>query len=207
MMSATSADRESPALGTVQFWLACVFMAGWTGVVCCGLVVQFLTWDHPCPLSLLQRIFMLLAALGGGYIVRNAMNGELEAGDYTTGWGLALLGCIAGGFTSWRQSMLHIRPGDPGYGSPVLGLHLYVWALILFAAAIAAIGVVLSLSDRTGAQAIPAIPHRLAGRVCFGFLGAVIAITLVSTFALEGLHWFLPADPDRYRLFRDLRLR
>ncbi|WP_216897939.1 disulfide bond formation protein B [Nocardia alni] len=199
-------ERRESLSGHIQFWLACLFLAGWAVVVCGGLALQFLAWEYPCPLALIQRIFMLLAGLGGGYIVRNAMNGELEASDYTTGWGLALLGCAAGGFTSWRQTMLHILPGDPGYGTPVFGLRSYVWALILFVAAIAAIGAVLSVSDRTGAQTIPAAPHRLVGRACFALLGVVIALNVVSVFALEGLHWFLPAEPDRYQLFHDLDL-
>jgi len=199
-------DRRRRRLGQTQFWLACIFVVGWTGVVCGGLAVQFIAWEYPCPLCMAQRMFMLLAGLGGAYIVRNAMNGEIEAQDYTTGWGLALIGCTAGGFASWRQTMLHILPGDPGYGEPVLGLHLYVWALVLFVAAIAAIGVALSLSYRTAAATLPAVPHRLIGRICLGFLGVVIAINLVSIFVLEGLHWFLPDDPDRYRLFYDLHL-
>jgi len=206
VLSENATDRRRSALGQTQFWLACLFVVGWTGVVCGGLAVQFISWDYPCPLCMVQRMFMLLAGLGGGYIVRNAMNGEIEAPDYATGWGLALIGCTAGGFASWRQTMLHILPGDPGYGAPVLGLHMYVWALLLFVAAIAVIGVVLSLSNLTGAGSLPAVPNRLVGRVCFGFIGAVIAVNLVSVFALEGLHWFLPDDPDRYRLFYDLHL-
>jgi disulfide bond formation protein DsbB len=206
VQSENTTARRQPALGQIQFWLACLFMAGWTGVVCGGLAVQFVSRDYPCPLCMVQRMFMLLAGLGGGFIVRNAMNGDIEAQDYATGWGLTLIGCTAGGFASWRQTMLHILPGDPGYGSPVLGLHLYVWALVLFVAAIAVIGVVLSLSYRTAAPTLPAVPHRMIGRICFGFVAVVIATNLVSIFAFEGLHWFLPDDPDRYRLFYDLHL-
>ena len=38
---------------------------------------------------------------------------------------------------SGRQVLLHILPGDPGYGGEVLGLHLYSWAFIVFATIIA----------------------------------------------------------------------
>ena len=33
---------------------------------------------------------------------------------------------------STRQILLHILPVDKGYGEPILGLHLYTWALITF---------------------------------------------------------------------------
>ena len=29
-----------------------------------------------------------------------------------------------------RQILLHIMPGDPGYGSALLGYHYYCWAFI-----------------------------------------------------------------------------
>ena len=33
-----------------------------------------------------------------------------------------------------RQTMLHIAPGDPGYGTMLFGVHLYTWnVLLLFA--------------------------------------------------------------------------
>lgn len=36
------------------------------------------------------------------------------------------------------------------------------------------------------------------------FLGMVIAVDLLAVFLEEGLHWFLPDAPDRYRFFYDL---
>ncbi|MEU5689435.1 disulfide bond formation protein B [Streptomyces venezuelae] len=193
-------------LGQAQFWFACLFAAGWTGVVCGGLAVQFGSWDYPCPLCMVQRMFMLLAALGALHIVRAGMRGTVEARDYMTGWGLALVACMAGGFTSWRQTMLHIMPGDAGYGAPVLGLHLYVWAWILFMAAVAAIGILLAFAPWTAAADLPAPVCRRAGQLVFAFVALVTAVNLVAVFLLEGFHWFLPDDPDRYRFFYDLNI-
>ncbi|MFI9406268.1 disulfide bond formation protein B [Nocardia sp. NPDC052316] len=193
-------------MGQLQYWLAVLFVVGWTGVICGGLGVQFGSWDYPCPLCMVQRMFMALAALGAAVIVRKGMTGAIAARDYAMGWGLAIVGCVAGGFTSWRQTMLHILPGDPGYGAPVLGLHLYVWALILFVAAIATVGALLSFSHGTAALTIPPTPHRLVGLIALWFLGIVLAINLVAVFALEGFHWFLPDDPSRYQLFYDLHI-
>jgi disulfide bond formation protein DsbB len=205
-MVATEASTVRTALGQIQYWLAVIFVIGWTAIICGGLAFQFGAWEYPCPLCIVQRMFMALAALGAAFIVREGMNGTIEPPDYTTGWGLAIVGCVAGGFASWRQTVLHILPGDPGYGDPMLGLHLYVWAWILFVVAIATVGVVLSFSHNTAAPAIPAVPHRLVGLIALWFLGMVLAVNLVAVFLLEGLHWFLPDDPNRYQLFYDLHI-
>ncbi|MFD0361594.1 disulfide bond formation protein B [Nocardia sp. GCM10030253] len=205
-MATTEASSARVVLSQIQYWLAVIFVIGWAGIICGGLAFQFGAWEYPCPLCIVQRMFMALAALGAAYIVREGMNGTIEPHDYTTGWGLAIVGCVAGGFASWRQTMLHILPGDPGYGDPLLGLHLYVWAWILFVAAIATIGVVLSFSHETAALEIPAVPHRMIGMLALWFLGIVLAINLVAVFLLEGFHWFLPDDPNRYQLFYDLHI-
>ncbi|MFE7796486.1 disulfide bond formation protein B [Nocardia sp. NPDC057440] len=205
-MTTSRPSTTRTALGQIQYWLAVIFVIGWTGVICGGLAFQFAAWEYPSPLCIVQRMFMALAALGAASIVREGMNGTIEANDYTTGWGLAIVGCVAGGFASWRQTMLHILPGDPGYGDPMLGLHLYVWAWILFVAAIATIGVVLSFSHETAAPAIPAAPHRMVGRIALWLLGIVLAINLVVVFLLAGFHWFLPDEPNRYQLFYDLHI-
>ncbi|WAL93090.1 disulfide bond formation protein B [Streptomyces sp. Je 1-369] len=195
-----------PWLGQAQFWFACLFAAGWTGVVCGGLAVQFGSWEYPCPLCMVQRMFMLLAALGALHVVRAGMRGTIGGRDYMTGWGLALVACMAGAFTSWRQTMLHILPGDAGYGAPVLGLHLYVWAWILFMAAVAAIGILLAFAPWTAAPGLPAPVCRRAGQLVFAFVALVTAVNLVAVFLLEGFHWFLPDDPGRYQFFYDLKI-
>lgn len=197
--------ERSSVLGKVQYWFACFFAVGWTGVVCGGLGVQFVDWDYPCPLCMVQRMFMLLAALGAAYIVRRGMTGTVTGRDYMMGWGLALVAVMGGAFASWRQTMLHILPGDKGYGAPVLGLHLYVWAWILFMASVVAIGIVMTFAHATADTTVPASgAYRMAGRIVFGFLALVIAVNLVAVFLLEGFHWFLPDDPDRYRFFYDV---
>ncbi|PKV86540.1 disulfide bond formation protein B [Streptomyces sp. TLI_146] len=203
---AVAIDERRGVLGQVQYWFACLFAVGWTGVVCGGLAVQFGDWDYPCPLCMVQRMFMLLAALGAAYVVRQGMTGRMSGSDYMTGWGLALVACVGGGFTSWRQTMLHILPGDKGYGSPVLGLHLYVWAWVLFVASVLAVGVVLAFAPVTADRVLPASPLRAVGRCVLAFVALVIAVNLVAVFLLEGLHWFLPDDPSRYQFFYDVHL-
>ncbi|WP_330330596.1 disulfide bond formation protein B [Streptomyces sp. NBC_00536] len=193
-------------LGRLQYWFACVFAIGWTGVVCGGLFFQFVLWEYPCPLCIVQRMFMLLAAIGAGYIIRTGLTtGAVTGRDYMTGWGLALVALIAGSFASWRQTMLHILPGDKGFGSEVFGLHLYVWAWVLFQASVVAIGIVLAFAHNTADRAVPEDgPYRAVGMFALWFLGVVIAVNVVAVFFEEGFHWFLPDDPTKYRLLYDI---
>ncbi|WP_053697558.1 disulfide bond formation protein B [Streptomyces sp. NRRL F-5755] len=189
-----------------QYWFACLFVIGWTGVVCGGLFYQFVRWEYPCPLCVIQRMFMMLAFLGPAYIVRQGLNGTVARRDCLMGWGLALVGCIAGSFAAWRQTMLHILPGDKGYGSELLGLHLYVWAWVLFQASVVAIGVVMAFAHSTAAdRQVPASgPYRAVGRFALAFAALVVAVNVVAVFLEEGFHWFLPDNPIRYEFFYDL---
>jgi hypothetical protein len=45
---------------------------------------------------------------------------------------MSVIAAVGGACISIRQILLHIVPPDPGYGDPVLGLHLYTWALLVF---------------------------------------------------------------------------
>ncbi|MET9324019.1 disulfide bond formation protein B [Streptomyces sp. NPDC003038] len=202
------APSRGALLGRAQYWFACFFAIGWTGVVCGGLFYQFGLWEYPCPLCIVQRMFMLLAAMGAAYIIRTALTyGVVTGRDYMTGWGLSLVAVVAGSFASWRQTMLHILPGDKGYGSEVLGLHLYVWAWILFQASVVAIGIVLAFAHSTADRTVPATgpgPYRTVGTAALWFLGLVLAVNVVAVFFEEGFHWFLPDDPTRYQFLYDV---
>ncbi|MFD4922132.1 disulfide bond formation protein B [Streptomyces goshikiensis] len=202
------APLEGGLLGRVQYWFACCFVVGWTGVVCVGLFRQFGLGEVPCQLCLVQRMFMVLAALGACHVIRTALTyGAVTGRDYMTGWGLALVAATGGSFASWRQTALHILPGAKGQGAEVLGLHLYVWAWILFQLSVAAIGVVLAFAHATADRAIPTSgpgPYRAVGLFALWFLGAAVALSLAAVFLEQGFHWFLPDDPGRYEFFHDL---
>lgn len=114
-----------------------------------------------------------------------------------------MTGVICGGLTAFRQTMLHILPGDPEYGGAFFGLHLYVWSLVLLTAAAATIGVVLMVSYSTAATMIP-VRYRAVGKYAIWFLGAVVVVELVAISLLEGFHWKLPDDPACYQFFHDV---
>lgn len=168
-----------------------------------AFVVQFGQGEFPCPLCVLQRMAMMLCALGPAYVILKARAGEVKTTDFATGYGMSVIAAVAGAFISIRQILLHIVPPDPGYGDPVLGLHLYTWALLVFVAEIIAAGVNLVFARELEPR----------GEVGFGWFsklvlwlfGAIIVANAVAVFAEEGLHWTLPDDPDSYRLFDLLR--
>ena len=58
-------------------------------------------------------------------------------------YALSLFAAIIGAVVSTRQILLHIMPGDAGYGSALLGYHYYTWALLGFIAAIVLLAAIL----------------------------------------------------------------
>lgn len=204
---AETGELPSP-LEKAQYWFACAFVIGWSAVLCGGFYFQFARGEQPCPLCMLQRMFMVLALLGAAYVVRRGLAGRITGRDYMTGWGMALVACVAGSFTAWRQTMLHILPGDEGYGGEVFGLHLYVWAWILFQASVVAVGLVLMFAHRTAGDRVDTygFGYRL-GWFALCFAGTVIAANVVAALLLEGFHLTLPDDPERFQFFYDLRIR
>ena len=81
--------------------------------------------ELPCPLCLLQRIGFVMVAFG---FMLNVVYGP-----QSRHYGVILIGALYGVATSLRQVSLHVIPGTPGYGSPILGMHYYTWAFVLFA--------------------------------------------------------------------------
>jgi len=105
------------------------------GVLAGSLHLQFGIGEQPCPLCLIQRSGMIGLAVGP---VMNLMWG-IRASHYA----LSILAAMVGAAGSIRQILLHIEPGDPGYGPAILGLHLYTWALVTFVIAIVGCAVML----------------------------------------------------------------
>ena len=108
-------------------------------VLAAAFAAQLVLHELPSPLCLLQRILFAMLAIGPILNIR--------FGPRPSHYALSLLAAVAGGVASTRQVLLHIMPGDTGYGSALLGYHYYTWALIGFIAAIVLLAAVL-LFDR-----------------------------------------------------------
>lgn len=146
------------ALGAVALVLAAAFAA------------QLVLHELPCPLCLLQRIMFALLAIGPILNIR--------FGPRPSHYGLSLMVAVAGAAVSARQVLLHIMPGDPGYGTALFGYHYYTWALIGFIAAIVLIALILLFDE----QFAP-VPAPLAGGVAHVAVWLVIGLVALNVFS------------------------
>jgi disulfide bond formation protein DsbB len=115
-------------------------------VLIAAFTAQLMLHELPCPLCLLQRV--LFSALAIGPIL------NIRFGPRPSHYALSLFAAAAGAVASTRQVLLHIMPGDAGYGSALLGYHYYTWALLGFVAAIVLIAAVLVFDRQFGDEAM-----------------------------------------------------
>lgn len=184
------------------YWAQVAFLVAYIGVLSGAMFYfQFGLGEFPCPLCITQRMGMMLSSLGALFILVNALRGKLTPSLFMTGLGLAILGALLGATMSIRQILLHITPGDPGYGGEVFGFHLYTWALISFVVVLVFAGLLLTF----GTEFMPLAPQARFARVITWIVIWVFILTvaanLLAVFALEGFNWFLPDDPTSYQLF------
>src|ERR1700752_834406 len=142
------------------------------------LIVAFAAqlWLHelPCPLCLLQRIQFAMLAIGPMMNVR--------FGPRPSHYALSLFAAAAGFAFSTRQVLLHILPGDPGYGTALLGYHYYTLALIGFAAAIVLIGAMLVFDRQFETETAPKFDAPdLFATIAVWLVIALTALNVLST--------------------------
>lgn len=205
----TTTLADEPALNRnwsrLAFFAILAVVVAYCGVLLAAMGVQIFGNEKPCPLCMLQRYAMILATIPAMWIVADALRGTLTRSRYAAGLGMSIVAAVAGSFESTRQILLHIASKtDPGYGSAVLGLHLYTWALITFITVILFCGLALMACG----SVVPEAPaqgalRRISRGVEYGFLG-VIALNVVLIILLEGFSWVLPDDPSHYKLINDL---
>ncbi|MCP4781415.1 MAG: disulfide bond formation protein B [Hyphomicrobium sp.] len=159
-------------------------------VLLAAFVFQITLQELPCPLCLLQRV--AFTALAVGLIL------TLRYGPKPSHYGLTIIAALAGAGIAGRQVLLHIQPGDPGFGSSILGFHFYTWAFIFFIGAIAACAAVLLFNKQfAGRDQPPSLG--LFDRVA---VWLVISITFVNAAGalIECGVGFCPANPVVYEL-------
>ena len=139
-------------------------------VLAAAFAAQLLLHELPCPLCLLQRLQFAVLAIGPILNVR--------FGPRPSHYALSLLAAVAGAAFSTRQVLLHIMPGDAGYGTALLGYHYYTWALIGFAVAIVLLASIL-LFDRQF-EPETARPQPAPGAFATTAVWLVIALTALN---------------------------
>jgi len=171
------------------------------GVLLGSISYQFLNGELPCPLCVIQRLCFLLACTGPLVILRMISREEAGVRIQARGFALCILASLPGALTSMRQVLLHITAGDPGYGPPVMGMHLYSWAFVVFACLM--FGSALGL---LGLQENPlSLPRWFTTSLNLLVL-AIATIIVLSTIVMEGWHWVLPDNPVHYELLREIGL-
>jgi disulfide bond formation protein DsbB len=165
-------------------------------VIIGAYTVQFALGELPCPLCLLQRVGMLMVMTG---FVMN-----LKFGIKPAHYGMSIIGALFGASVSMRQVLLHIVPvpGQPtGYGTPILGMHLYTWAFIFFTMTIFIIAVVMLFGKQfetsfngSNSKSSKASSNRLEGFAMFAFY--VIFILAVANVVTSFMECGLGPCPD-----------
>jgi disulfide bond formation protein DsbB len=175
--------------------------AGLYGVVlvlAAAFGAQFWLDELPCPLCLLQRVQFAMLAIGPILNIR--------FGPHPSHYGASLLAAVLGAAVAGRQVLLHILPGDPGFGTALLGYHYYTWAFVGFIAAIVLIAVML-LFDRqfeAGVEAEHAPPVGAFARAAVWLVIALTALNVLST-VLECGFQACPDGPKQYELLKQWR--
>ena len=115
--------------------MICIILTG-------ALYFQFGLQEDPCPLCLLQRMGMIGVIFGLSLNVYFGFNAKHFA--------VVIFAAIVGAVFSVRQVLLHIVPkeGDTGYGTPIFGMHLYTWGVLIFVASILGSAIFLLFSDK-----------------------------------------------------------
>ena len=200
-----AAHSHGGVWGVLTYWGLHAWVAAYTVVMLSAFFIQFVWGEFPCPLCMLQRYGMILSTLAAMFVIMQARRGTLTTARYAQGLGLGLLGVLAGISVSIRQILLHIKPGDAGYGEPFLGLHLYSWAFITFAIVMLYVAAASILMPR-GIPHAPAegtIARKISTAIIWLFIG-VVAANVIAIIALEGFALVLPDDPTSYHLIEQL---
>jgi disulfide bond formation protein DsbB len=142
-------------------------------VLAAAFAAQLALYELPCPLCLLQRI--LFATLAIGPIL------NIRFGPRPSHYALSLFAAVAGAIVSTRQVLLHIMPGDAGYGSALLGYHYYTWALIGFIAAIVLLAAMLLFDRQFDDDAAPRLTGDALALVAVWLVISLTALNVVST--------------------------
>lgn len=153
--------------------LNAVALYGLALVLAAAFAAQLLLHELPCPLCLLQRILFALLAIGPILNIR--------FGPRPSHYALSLLTAVLGATVSTRQVLLHILPGDAGYGSALLGYHYYTWALIGFIAAIVLLAAMLLFDRQFEHRAAPGSPPGGFAQGAVWLVAGLTALNVLST--------------------------
>lgn len=183
------AKSNSPSFAYLGNLLA---LLGINGLLIYAFIDQFYFGELPCPLCIMQRIGFIL--IGITFVL------NLRFGAHSAHYGWGILSGLIGMMVALRQILLHILPGDKGFGATFLGLHFYTWSFIAYMGLLSAQAVLLMLPNTDVRSR-----SRVTNFVVILFVLLVFA-NLLSTL-LECGSGACPDDPVRYQGLLWLRSR
>ncbi|CAB3653196.1 MAG: disulfide bond formation protein B [Achromobacter pulmonis] len=161
---------RNPARGSRV--LNALALLGVTVILGMAFAWQFAYDELPCPLCQLQRVAFILAGVG---LLLN-----LRLGPSPMHYAMTIAASLGGMVASGRQVLLHIAPGDPGYGTPFLGLHFYTWAFIAFCALVVFCVLMLSVDRKWGDNMLKR-PVSVLGMIIMALFFVLVLANLGST--------------------------
>lgn len=180
------------ASGSASPWsngLNILALFGISGVLLFAFFWQVVYAELPCPLCLLQRAAFVMA--GVGFLL------NVRYGASSLHYAVVIASAAVGMIAASRQVLLHIAPGDPGFGSPFLGMHFYTWALVGYFALIVFSAFMLALDRRAIDNAKPLVVGTAALVAMWLFFVLVVANAASTT--LECGFGPCPDDPVEYQ--------
>lgn len=155
--------------------LNCIFILALCGIIFGAFIFQIVYKEAPCPLCLLQRLGMISIICAG------LLN--LKFGIQTKFYAIALIGALVGAAVSIRQILLHIAPGSVPFGSPMMGLSLYTWALVTFVVSIIGISFLLYIYDPKKHNKSGKIVLNTFSKITFAIAFLIVFANLIYTFS------------------------
>ena len=156
-------------------------LTGLAAVQTAALLIQVVGGEIPCPLCLVERYAMFGIAFG--LVLR------LRPGASARGIGIAMVFAVFLLVVSVRQVLLDIvsRPGHAYVGSPILGLHMAVWSVLIAVAILAALAIRTALFGGGATSLAPGSRLALAARWIGLVMTALCLVNLGSVLLQCGL--------------------
>lgn len=165
---------------TLSRVLSSILVIVLSAVITSAFGYQFTTGEQPCPLCFLQRIAMIGIATGQLLNFRFGIKMSHHA--------ISLFHCIFGGAASLRQICLHICPGFPTFGTPILGFGLYTWGFIVFVCSTIVIGILMLLYQpkwESPQKNVPALKY--LERFAFAYIFIIVIADIITAAIVCGL--------------------
>ena len=157
-----------------------------------ALFYQFAFHELPCPLCLLQRVGLFFIAFGAIMNIRCGNEFRYNL--------IIIISSIYSLIVAMRQVLLHIVPGDPGYGSKFLNLHFYTWNDIVSFSFIILVSLTPIFKNIKFNSILSyfSISDKLLNRLLFLILLTMLLINVISVY-LECGFMQCPDNPVEYR--------